>query len=185
MSKLNIIILIVVLVVVFICLCIILFKYFSDKLSNIIDKLNDSENEAFEKLKNKHELLTKLIKNVESKYKIESKVFEDVNSMEITDLSSFKNEKVLNKCYREIIQIKEDNRKQKETKTLKELLSNYDENELHIISLRTFHNKYTLIYNNLIKKFPYNIISKIKGYGIKTLIEGKELNTNYNNDLEV
>ena len=38
--------------------------------------------------------------------------------MEITDLSSFKNEKVLNKCYREIIQIKEDNRKQKETKTL-------------------------------------------------------------------
>ena len=149
MSKLNIIILIVVLVVVFICLCIILFKYFSDKLSNIIDKLNDSENEAFEKLKSKHELLTKLIKNVESKYKIESKVFEDVNSMEITDLSSFKNEKVLNKCYREIIQIKEDNRKQKETKTLKELLSNYDENELHIISLRTFHNKYTLIYNSL------------------------------------
>lgn len=185
MSKLNIIILIVVLVVVLICLCVILFKYNSDKLNNIIDKLNDSENEAFEKLKKKHEILTELIKYVVNKYKVESRIFEEVNSMEISDLSSFKNEKVLNKCYREIIQIKEDNSKQKETKALKELLNSYNENELHIVSLRTFHNKYTVVYNNLIKKFPYNIISKIKRYGIKTLIEGKELNTNYNNDLEV
>ena len=61
----------------------------------------------------------------------------------------------------------------------------YDNNELKIISLRTFYNKYTLQYNNLIKKFPYNIISKFKKLKIKNIIEGKELDINFNNDLEV
>ena len=185
MNKVNIIILLIVLVIVLVCACIILFKYFSEKLDNVVNKLNGSEEEAFEKLKNKHEILTKLIKFVKTKYKIESKIFDNVDNMQIEDLSSYKNEKMLNKCYKEIIHIKEDNQKQKETKAFKELLTSYDENELHIVSLRTYHNKYTLIYNNLINKFPYNIISKFKKYTVRTLIEGKELSTNFNNDLEV
>ena len=61
----------------------------------------------------------------------------------------------------------------------------YDNNELKIISLRTFYNKYTLEYNNMIKKVPYNIISKFKKFKIKNIIEGKELDINFNNDLEV
>ncbi len=185
MNKVNIIILLIVLIVVLVCACIILFKYFNEKLFNVVNKLNGSEEEAYEKLKSKHEILTKMIKFVKTKYKVDSKIFEEIDKMQIEDLSSFKNEKILNKCYKEIIHIKEDNQKQKETKAFKELLTNYDENELHIVSLRTFHNKYTLVYNNLINKFPYNIISKLKKYSVRTLIEGKELSTNYNNDLEV
>ena len=185
MNKTNVIILVILLLVVIVGVCIVLFKYFGDKLTNVSNKLDSSEDEAFDKLKSKHEILTKMIKLVKTKYKVDSKIFDEINNMEITSLSSFNDEKVLNKCYKEIIHIKEDNLKQKETKAFKELLNDYDENELHILSLRTYHNKYTLVYNNLIKKFPYNIISKLKRYGIRTLIEGKELNNNFNNDLEV
>ena len=67
MNKVNIIILLIVLVIVLVCACIILFKYFSEKLDNVVNKLNGSEEEAFEKLKNKHEILTKLIKFVKTK----------------------------------------------------------------------------------------------------------------------
>ena len=37
----------------------------------------------------------------------------------------------------------------------------------------------------MIKKFPYNIISKIRKLKIRNIIEGKELDVNFNNDLEV
>ena len=64
-------------------------------------------------------------------------------------------------------------------------MNEYEDNELSLISLRTYYNSYTVIYNNLISKFPYNIISKCKKYGVKNLIEGKELEIDFNNDLEV
>ena len=185
MTKSNLIILIIASLIILIVLIIILFKNFNEKLNNILNKLNESENEALEKLKIKQDITLKLIKFIETKYKVESKVFEDVKKLKIDSLNSFKSEKILNKCHKEILQIREDNNKTKETKNFKELLKSYDDNELHIIALRTYHNKYTLIYNNLIKKFPYNIVSKIKKYNLKTLIEGKEISNNFNNDLDV
>ena len=185
MTKTNIIILIIALVIVLVFLSIIIYKTFGEKLDNIVNKLKDSEKDAIDKLNTKKDILLELIKFTESKYKIESKVFEEVKELSIEDLSSFNNEKKLNKCYKEIVQIREDHKKVRETKAFKELFLEFEKNEINIISLRTFHNKYTLIYNNMLKKFPYNIISKIKKYKLNTLIEGKELDSNFNNDLEV
>ena len=185
MTKTNIIILIIALIIVLVLLCIILYKTFGEKLDNIVNKLNDSEKDAVDKLNNKKELLIQLIDTVESKYKIESKIFDEVKELEINDLSAFNEEKKLNKCYKEITQAREDHKKAREAKAFKELFVEYDKNDINIVSLRTFHNKYTLIYNNMLKKFPYNIISKFKKYKLNSLIEGKELDSNFNNDLEV
>ena len=105
--------------------------------------------------------------------------------MKIDSIKSYKNEKILNKCYKEILQIREDNKKTKEVRSFKDIINDYEDNELLIISLRTYYNKYILEYNNLIKKFPYNIIAKIKKYQLRTLLEGKELVNDFNNTLEV
>lgn len=185
MTKLNIVLLIIAILLILAGVCLVLYGSFKEKLENIIDKLDDSEKECLDKYNNKFDLLKKIIDFIKNKYKVDSKIFEEAMDLKIEDLNSFKHEKILNKCYKEVTQIREDNPKVRETKAFKELLTKYEDNELSIISLRTFHNKYTLIYNNMLHKFPYNIISKIKNYKIKTLIEGKELDNNYNNDLEV
>ena len=96
-----------------------------------------------------------------------------------------KDEKKLIKCYEELVHVIEDNPKSKDLKTLKDYVKKYENNDLKIVSIRTYYNKYTLQYNNMIKKFPYNIISKIKKLKIRNIIEGKELDINFNNDLEV
>ncbi len=185
MTKTNIVLLVIEIILVFVFLCLILYRYSKEKLDNNLRKLNDSEEDCINCLKSKYDMLLEMIKIIETKYKVESKAFDEAKKVTIDSVNSFKNEKLLNKCYKEIIQVKEDNKKIKETKNFKELITNYNQNELKIISTRTYHNKYTLIYNNLIKKFPYNIISKFKKYKIKTLIDGKEINNNFNNDLEV
>ena len=180
MNKLNMILLIIFIIALLVILCIIMFKYLQDKIANIYNKLIDSKNDYDGIIKERYDLLISLIKTVETKYKVESKSFDEINKEE-----NINDEELTNKCFKEIIHIKEDNSKVRETKAFKQDLQKYEELELHIISLRTFHNKYTLIFNNKIKKFPYNIISKIKNYKLETLIEGKELNDEFNNDLEV
>jgi hypothetical protein len=185
MKTFNVIALILVSLIFLTTLLIVLFKFFTEKIENILNKVDTSENESFEKLKVKYNLIIRCIKLIENKFKIESKTFEDVKKVKIDSISSFKHDKLLNKCYSEILQIKEDNQKSKDVKSFKDIIEEYEENELHIISLRTYYNKYTLEFNNLIKKFPYNIVSKTRRYKLKTLFEGKELDSNFNNDLEV
>ena len=77
------------------------------------------------------------------------------------------------------------NTNEQSVNTQRQSFDDYEDNELHIISLRTFYNKYTLEYNNLIKKIPFNLVAKLKGYKIKTLLEGREIDDSFNNDLEV
>ena len=184
MTKLNVVLIIINSIIVLALLFREIYKINGEKLSFTKDKLNTSEEECLDKFKTKYDLIMQLIEYTEKKYKIESKAFEDAKEIKIESLDSFKNEKILNKCFKEILQIKEDNTKVKETKAFRELIKQYNENELNIISLRTYHNKYTLVFNDMIKKFPYNIISKIKKYNINELIEGQEISS-FNNDLEV
>ena len=185
MKTLNIITLILVILIVLIAIIIIMLKYFNEKIDNINYKLSNSENEYYEKIKNKYNIIIKLMKLIQDKYKVESKIFEDVKKLDENELQSLKSDKLLNKCYTELIEIKEDHQKKRELKCFRETIDEYEDNETHIISLRTYYNKYVLEYNNLIKKFPYNIISKTKKLKLKTILEGKELDINLNNDLEV
>lgn len=185
MTKLNIVLIIVDLVIIIGSLSFILFKSFNEKLSFVKKILDESENECIKQYKKKYEIIIKLIEITQNKYKIDSKVFESAKNINEDDLNTYKDEKLLNKCFKEINQIREDNSKVKETKAFKELLTDCNKNEILLVSLRSYHNKYTLIYNNMIKKFPYNFISKIRRFKLDTLIEGNELETNFNNDVEV
>ena len=183
MKTLYIIFIIIIIFLTILTFIKILYKYNNDKLKNIINTLNETMDECNKKYKIKHKELIKMIEIVESKYKIESKIFDKVKQMEEKDF--IEKEKTLNKCYKEILQIKEDNKKPRELKTFTSSIKKYEDNELLIISLRTFYNKYALEYNNLLKKFPCSTIAKIKGYDIKPILEGKEIDSNFNNDLEV
>ena len=184
MTTLNVIFIIISTLVILGFLLRIIYKSNGWKLDLTKERLSDSESECLDKYKIKYDLIIKMIEYTEKKYKIESNVFLQVKELNIDSLDSFKSEKMINKSYKEILQIREDHPRVRETKTFKELINQYNENELNIVSLRTYHNKYTLVFNDMIKKFPYNIISKIKKYNINELIEGQEISS-FNNDLEV
>ncbi len=184
MKTIYIITLVAIVIVVILAFIILFYKYYHEKILDLFKKLNDTEEEYNNKFNNKLDIIKRFITEIVNKYKTESKVFDNINNIEELD-TSLKTEKLLNKCYKELLQIKEDKQKTREIKIFRELINEYEENELSLISLRTYHNSYTVVYNKLISKFPYNIIAKFKRYKVKDLIEGKELEIDFNNDLEV
>ncbi len=185
MNKLNIIFLIVGIVIIIAGILYLLYKYNNEKLEGLLNKIDSSENDCFEKLNRKYDLLMRFIESIEGKLKIESKIFDDIKKLKINSIKSYKHEKELNKCYSEIVTIAEDKKRTKEGKNLKKQFKSYEDNELEIIALRTYYNKCVLEYNNQIKKTPINILAKIKHLKLKTLIEGAEIDSNFNNNLEV
>ena len=106
MTKLNTTLIIVNILITLFAILYIVFKYNGEKIANLLYKLNDSESDCLSKYKRKHELIIQMIDEVKKKYKVDSKVFYEAKDLNIDSLDSFKNEKVLNKCYKEIIQIR-------------------------------------------------------------------------------
>ncbi len=180
MKTINVILLIVSIVIVLLVFFIIMFKYYNERIQLLIKRLENSEKDFVEKLKNKYNILIRMINIIENRYKTNSITFDEVKKIKIEDLATLKNENLFNKCYKEIIEIKEDNRKVREIKSFREVIEEYNSNELYLISLRTYYNKYTLEYNNLIKKIPYNIVSTLKHYKMKSLLEGNTIEDEIN-----
>ena len=184
MKTVYIITLVLIIIAVILAFIILFYKYFNEKLFILFKKLNDTESEYNTTFNNKFDIVNRFIDEITKKYKTESKTFDSVKKLEEID-TSLKTEKLLNKCYKELVEVKEDKQKTREIKIFRELIDEYEDNELSLISLRTYYNSYTIIYNNLLSKFPYNLIAKFKKYKVKNLIEGKELEVDFNNDLEV
>jgi len=174
MNTTNIIIL-VILIIVFLTLAfIIFFKIFNDKIKDIVFKIEETSDTCKEKIKEKYSILIEMINAIEKKLNVQSKTFDKLKKMNIDNINLFKNDKEFIKCYNDIKNIIEDNN-DKKVKGLKNLIEKYEKNEIHIISLRTYYNKNIIYYNNLINKFPYNVISFLKKYKLKLLFEGKEI----------
>ena len=76
MKTLNIIALVLVILIVLFILSNILLKFFKERIDNLYKMLNNAENDLLEKMKNKKELLIKMIGYVTKKLKIESNTFD-------------------------------------------------------------------------------------------------------------
>ena len=185
MKMLGIISLILVVLIVLVALIIVVYKFFNGKLAAINEKLNDARSEFDELTNEKYDLITKFIEQIVNKYKLENKLFDNVKEIPKNELNNIENDNLINKCYKELLQIKEDNQKTKEIKVFREIIEKYEDNELHLISLRTFYNKYAVKYNNVIKKFPYSLVTLVNKYKTVTLLEGKEIDSEFINDMEV
>ena len=174
MNKVNLIILISSIIVFLIIVLFVLFAHLKSKLKYLVYKLDNGYNSIISKLKEKHEILLRQINIVETKFKIESKTFDEIKNIK-PDKISFKSDIVLCKCYDEILKIKEDRNKTRELKSFRETFDDYNEIELHVVSLRTYYNKNVLELNNLLKKFPYKLIGNLLKIKAKLLFEGHEL----------
>lgn len=145
------------------------------KLNDLIYKINESDNLINESIKKKYDFLYKIIIIIEKKIKINSKKIKEIKKINIEEINAIELDNRFESIFNEIQEISSDYPKLTNTKSFSELMDNLKENEIHLISLRTFYNKNVVEYNNLLRTFPTNIISKIKKYDLKVLYEGKEL----------
>lgn len=151
----------------------IIFKSFCYKISRVQFKIDDANNSINDKLIIKYNLIKEMIDFCNKKLNIESKTFNSVKKIKDNSIK-MNDDKLLNNVYSEIVNIIDDNNK-KEIGELNNLIKKYEENELHIISLRTYYNKNVIMYNSLFRNFPFSVIQKVKGYKIYLLFEGEEL----------
>lgn len=138
----------------------ILIIHFNNKKRLLKYKMEISETEINENLKNKFDLVIRSINIIERELKIESKKFEAIKKIKIEKVNSIVFDNLLSEATEEILDIKDDYKELEKIKSFKGLIKDIKELDILLSGGKKFYNKYASEYNDLIKRFPYNIFSK-------------------------
>lgn len=148
-------------------------------------KTNEAEVNIDNFLRTKFDNIIKCINIIERKAKIEVKTFDEIKKLKSDKISSFELDRLLSKGFDEITIIAEDYPKVKETKGFNEIIKEINNNEEHLVALRSYYNKYCFEFNKQIKIFPNTIIAKIHKFVEKPFYDGKNLNDEIYNDFKI
>ncbi|MEG2457928.1 MAG: LemA family protein [Bacilli bacterium] len=166
---------VICIIIFLVCIVSIFFLSKYHAIISILYKVNLADKKMNDSLSAKSDLIIRCIGIIERQLKIESKTFTDTKKLKGQSMSNIDRDELLEQSYLEIMQINEDYNELDKVKSFPGIIEDLNEIEANIISLRTYYNKYTAIYNNYIAKFPNNLVALIKKLKKKNFYENTQL----------
>ena len=148
-------------------------------------KIDESESMIDEALRSKYDILLKLESLIKTNIK-ETKInFKDLNDLKKESISNFQLERKLVDTVLLINKIQDDFPKLEEIKEYRELLNDIRVMDERINASKKYYNKYTSKSNELVRKFPSNIIAKFHNITIRNFFDNKDMNDDIINDFKL
>lgn len=139
------------------------FKLKIDKAEGIID----------EALRQKYDIIAKL--NISVKKAVNKKDYlKEYIDLKNKRISNYELDRKLTEAHTLILELKEDHAKL-DTKEFNKELKEIDKINETLASSKNYYNKNTNELNQIVRKFPSNIVAKIHGYKIKPFFDGKNM----------
>jgi LemA protein len=153
---------------------VIILTIISSIIYNLNDKLNyyklridKAEKQIEEELDNRYEIVKEIQKTIEKTTKKEFKIYKDLDELKDKQtISTIEYDNLLNELVNLIYLIENDYPKINKKQEFKDTLTRLNESNTIIIAAKSFYNESNTEINNLLKKFPTNILGKIKGISI-------------------
>lgn len=164
---------IILYIIIFISLILFVYAYLYNKIKTQILKINSAESEIDASLREKYDLLVKLIVEIEKTDK--NNKFKDIESIKDENLSSFEFERRLCDIESKIYSIKNDNSKLQKNGLFNDIWYQITNINTKIMAEEKYYNENTTIYNKLVSKFPSKIIAVILRVKEKKYFDGKDM----------
>lgn len=148
--------------IVLIAIIIIIIKSFLNKSEIYTIKIDEANKNIDLLLEKKINILTKIKDKL--KEHIEENFLEQLPKIKNQSLSSFELDVEIKKIQKELNEILEYNKKIILDDETNILLRNLEKTDIDLIACKNYYNDNCKIRNNIISKFPVNIIAKIKHY---------------------
>ncbi len=148
-------------------------------------KIDEAESMIDEALRSKYDILLKLESIIKNNIK-ETKInFKDLNDLKKESISNFQLERKLVDTVLLISKIQDDFPELEEQKDYRQLLNDIRVMDERINASKKFYNKYTSKSNELVRKFPSNIIAKFHNITIRNFFDNKDMNDDIINDFKL
>ena len=161
MNTLLIVIFIVILILIIIMLgYICLFNKFNES----IVRINEAEERIDTNLRDKYDLLDKVMTLSKNIIEIDEELSNKILKLRSRKLSNFDFDRILVKIFNDYNAIYETEAKLRENEKVFKIVKQIELIDEELITLRSYYNANISNYNMMVKKFPTNLIAKIKKY---------------------
>lgn len=171
----NPIIIILLTIVIIATIFTVLYISLYNKITYSKIRIDEAERVIVEELTHRYELIMKTKPLVQKNTKMDLTIYNDLEQLKGNNVTSYELEKRITEAIDTIYLITNDHPKLEEKRDFKELIRKLEKSDTKIIAAKSFYNKNNQKLNEMIKKIPANIISKIHKINIKPYYEGKEI----------
>ncbi len=172
-------------IIVFFGILSIAYLVYYNQMKNYLMRINEAELIIDDSLRQRYDLIISAINIIEDVVKINFELFLEIKNIRKKNISSFEFDRKTNETVNLIKQIKKDYQDIDSNSDIKEIFNKLKNCEEKIDAAKEFYNKYTTNLNNLINKFPSNIISKIHNIKHKNYFDNKNLVDDIINDFKI
>lgn len=153
----------------------ILYIYLNNRYQDVTLRIEEVEELIDENIKAKYNDVNQVISLIHKiDENIKSNIFDEIIKLRSRKISNYELDKKLTTAYSELLTIKDNNNDIKDNKEIKKLIKNVKEYDSKLDTLHKYYDVNVDIYNNMLNKFPTNIIANVCKYKPKDLFNSKE-----------
>lgn len=139
-------------------------------------KIEQAEGIIDEVLRTRFDIVVRASEIVKENLKEKKDYFKEYLSLKDEKISNFEMDRKLKEAINIILNLKNDYPALQKNTNMKEIANKIKESDEKLSAAIAYYNRYTNHLNELIRKFPSNIIAKIHDFSILTFFDGKDMN---------
>lgn len=171
----QLIYIVLILIMIFCMIAIVYVNYFNS-LQYTKTKIEQAEGIIDETLRTRYDLVMRTSDIVKTNLKEKKDYFKEYISLKEKKISNFEMDRELKEAINIIMNLRNDYQQLKEHPGIKEIVSEIKDTDEKLSAAKAYYNRYTNELNELIRKFPSNLIAKIHHFSIKPFFDGKDMN---------
>ena len=180
-ALLIILFVVIVIAVIFMLAYICLFNKFNES----IVRINEAEERIDTNLRDKYDFLDKVITLSKNIVELDEELGKTILKLRSRKLSNFDFDRILVKIFNDFNAIYEIETKLRENEKIFKIIKQIELIDEELITLRNYYNANITNYNMMVKKFPTNIIAKIKKYKERLFYSLKDMNDEDYEDFKI
>lgn len=158
-----------------IIIILIYYIHIYNKINESIIRIDEAESRIDNNLRDKYDLLNRSISLIRNKIDLAPDAFKEIIKLRARKISNFDLDRILVKSYNEFLSIYEANSKLRESDEIFKVSRQLEIINDELLTLRNYYNGNITNYNTMIKKFPTNIVAKIKKYKERPFYDLKDM----------
>ena len=176
---------VILVIIIIVCLISIFYASIYNKFQDYIIRINEVESIIDKNLRNKYDLINRLIPIIKGNIDKDKDMFEEIIKIRSRKISNFELYRILMQSSIQLSSLKKEFPDINKSDEIKKLTKQIEDIDSKIENYIDYYNDNITIYNTLVKKFPSNLIALFSKYKEKLFFDRKDMSDDDYNDFKL
>lgn len=172
----EILMIVILIIIVFVCALAVFYARIYNRFQDYIIRINEVESMIDSNLRSKYDLINRAIPIIKTNIDKDKEVFGEIVKLRSRKVGNFELYRILVRASNELNGLKNEFPNIEKSDEIKKIISQIDDIDLKVDNSIEYYNDNISIYNELLKKFPSNMIATFCKYKEKLFFDRKDMN---------